>query len=64
MASRTERILIIDSDEKARAELDRYLESRGFTSAVVLTSARRLPCLMTRPPTSFLPISRQLLSPT
>ncbi len=30
MASRTERILIIDSDEKARAELDRYLESRGF----------------------------------
>ncbi|MDX1755021.1 MAG: SpoIIE family protein phosphatase [Marinobacter sp.] len=30
MASRTERILIIDSDEHARSELDRYLESKGF----------------------------------
>ncbi|MDC0661810.1 PP2C family protein-serine/threonine phosphatase [Marinobacter sp. SS21] len=30
MASRTERILIIDPDEHARSELDRYLESKGF----------------------------------
>ncbi|WP_404362508.1 PP2C family protein-serine/threonine phosphatase [Marinobacter sp.] len=30
MTSRTERILIIDPDEKARAELDRHLESKGF----------------------------------
>lgn len=30
MTSRTERILIIDADEKARTELARYLEARGF----------------------------------
>lgn len=30
MASRTERILIIDSDEHARSELGRYLSARGF----------------------------------
>ncbi|KAA1175180.1 response regulator [Marinobacter salinexigens] len=30
MTSRTERILIIDADEKARADLSRYLEARGF----------------------------------
>ncbi|MDI9245439.1 SpoIIE family protein phosphatase [Marinobacter sp. CHS3-4] len=30
MASRTERILIIDSDEHARSELGRYLVARGF----------------------------------
>lgn len=30
MASRTERILIIDPDEQARFELDRYLTSKGF----------------------------------
>ncbi|WP_336366539.1 PP2C family protein-serine/threonine phosphatase [Marinobacter sp. C2H3] len=30
MASRTERILIIDADEKSRTDLARYLESRGF----------------------------------
>ncbi|WP_328189968.1 PP2C family protein-serine/threonine phosphatase [Marinobacter sp. OP 3.4] len=30
MAARTERILIIDPDESARGELDRYLVSRGF----------------------------------
>lgn len=30
MASRTERILIIDSDEQARSELGRYLSARGF----------------------------------
>lgn len=30
MAGRTERILIIDPDKKARSELDRYLVSRGF----------------------------------
>lgn len=30
MASRTERILIIDPDEQARADLDRHLESKGF----------------------------------
>lgn len=30
MASRTERILIIDADNQARADLSRYLEARGF----------------------------------
>ena len=30
MASRTQRILIIDSDASARADLSRYLEARGF----------------------------------
>ncbi|EMP55440.1 response regulator receiver:Protein phosphatase 2C-like protein [Marinobacter santoriniensis NKSG1] len=30
MASRTERILIIDADQKARTDLARYLETRGF----------------------------------
>jgi sigma-B regulation protein RsbU (phosphoserine phosphatase) len=30
MTSRTERILIIDADERARTELARHLESRGF----------------------------------
>ncbi|MCM0611977.1 SpoIIE family protein phosphatase [Marinobacter sediminum] len=30
MTSRTERILIIDADKKARADLSRYLEARGF----------------------------------
>lgn len=30
MTSRTERILIIDADEKARTELSRHLETRGF----------------------------------
>ena len=30
MTSRTERILIIDADKQARADLSRYLEARGF----------------------------------
>lgn len=30
MASRTERILIIDADQKARTDLARYLETKGF----------------------------------
>ncbi len=30
MTSRTERILIVDPDEQARSELDRYLTSKGF----------------------------------
>ena len=30
MTSRTERILIIDADEKARTDLARYLEARGY----------------------------------
>ena len=30
MTARTERILIIDPDDDARADLDRYLVSRGF----------------------------------
>jgi sigma-B regulation protein RsbU (phosphoserine phosphatase) len=44
MTSRTERILIIDSDEHARSELGRYLEARGFyvTGYPDLTSARTL----------------------
>ncbi|MDF0750246.1 SpoIIE family protein phosphatase [Marinobacter sp. 71-i] len=44
MTSRTERILIIDSDEHARSELGRYLEARGFyvTGYPDLSSARSL----------------------
>ena len=44
MTSRTERILIIDSDERARSELGRYLEARGFyvTGYSDLASARSL----------------------
>lgn len=44
MASRTERILIIDSDENARSELGRYLSARGFyvTGYPDLASARSL----------------------
>lgn len=44
MTSRTERILIIDSDEHARSELARYLEARGFyvTGSKDLSSARSL----------------------
>ena len=44
MASRTERILIIDSDEQARAELGRYLSARGFyvTGYPDLASSRSL----------------------
>jgi sigma-B regulation protein RsbU (phosphoserine phosphatase) len=44
MTSRTERILIIDSDERARLELGRYLEARGFyvTGYPDLASARSL----------------------
>lgn len=44
MASRTERILIIDSDEQARSELGRYLSARGFyvTGYPDLASARSL----------------------
>jgi len=44
MTSRTERILIIDSDEHARSELGRYLEARGFyvTGYPDLNSARSL----------------------
>lgn len=44
MTSRTERILIIDSDERARSELGRYLEARGFyvTGYPDLNSARSL----------------------
>lgn len=44
MTSRTERILIIDSDEHARSELGRYLEARGFyvTGYPDLNSARAL----------------------
>lgn len=44
MTARTERILIIDSDEHARSELGRYLEARGFyvTGYPDLNSARAL----------------------
>lgn len=44
MTSRTERILIIDADQKARTDLARYLEARGFyvTGYPDLTSARAL----------------------
>ncbi|MDK8464403.1 SpoIIE family protein phosphatase [Marinobacter sp. SS13-12] len=44
MTARTERILIIDSDEHARSELGRYLEARGFyvTGYADLNSARSL----------------------
>ncbi|MGC8118966.1 PP2C family protein-serine/threonine phosphatase [Marinobacter sp. VGCF2001] len=44
MASRTERILIIDPDERARTDLSRYLETRGFyvTGAASITAARGL----------------------
>lgn len=44
MTSRTERILIIDADEKARADLSRYLETRGFyvTGAAGVNAAREL----------------------
>ncbi|MBS3803233.1 MAG: SpoIIE family protein phosphatase [Oleiphilaceae bacterium] len=44
MTSRTERILIIDPDENARAELDKYLQSKGFyvTGYPDVQSARSL----------------------
>jgi phosphoserine phosphatase RsbU/P len=44
MTSRTERILIIDSDENARSELGRYLSARGFyvSDYPDLASARSL----------------------
>ncbi|KMQ74472.1 PP2C family protein-serine/threonine phosphatase [Marinobacter subterrani] len=44
MTSRTERILIIDADVKARTDLARYLEARGFyvTGYPDLASARAL----------------------
>jgi sigma-B regulation protein RsbU (phosphoserine phosphatase) len=44
MTSRTERILIIDADEKARTNLARYLEARGFyvTGCPDLAGARAL----------------------
>ena len=44
MTSRTERILIIDSDKKARTELGRYLAARGFyvTDYPDIGSARSL----------------------
>lgn len=44
MTSRTERILIIDADEQARADLSRYLEARGFyvTGAAEVNAARGL----------------------
>lgn len=44
MTSRTERILIIDADEKARTDLSRYLEARGFyvTGYSDLSAARAL----------------------
>ena len=44
MTSRTERILIIDADEKARTDLARYLEARGFyvTGYPDLASAKAL----------------------
>ena len=44
MTSRTERILIIDADEKARTDLARYLEARGFyvTGYRDLASAKAL----------------------
>ncbi|MEC8896840.1 MAG: response regulator, partial [Pseudomonadota bacterium] len=44
MTSRTERILIIDADEQARADLSRYLEARGFyvTGAAGVNAARGL----------------------
>jgi sigma-B regulation protein RsbU (phosphoserine phosphatase) len=44
MTSRTERILIIDSDEHARSELGRYLSARGFyvSGYPDTTSARSL----------------------
>ncbi|MDY6841027.1 MAG: SpoIIE family protein phosphatase [Pseudomonadota bacterium] len=44
MTSRTERILIIDADEKARTDLARYLEARGFyvTGYPDLAGARAL----------------------
>ncbi|MBW7469920.1 SpoIIE family protein phosphatase [Marinobacter sp. M216] len=44
MTSRTERILIIDADEKARRDLAHYLEARGFyvTGYSGLSSAKTL----------------------
>jgi|SRR5690554_2961761 len=44
MTSRTERILIIDADEQARADLSRYLEARCFyvTGAAEVNAARGL----------------------
>ena len=44
MTSRTERILIIDADKKARTDLARYLEARGFyvTGYRDLASAKAL----------------------
>jgi len=44
MTSRTERILIIDADEKARTDLSRYLEARGFyvSGSPSLASAKTL----------------------
>ena len=44
MTSRTERILIIDADEKARTDLSRYLEARGFyvSGSATLASAKSL----------------------
>ncbi|MBW4933252.1 PP2C family protein-serine/threonine phosphatase [Marinobacter sp. F4206] len=44
MTSRTERILIIDADEKARRDLSHYLEARGFyvTGYSGLSSAKTL----------------------
>lgn len=44
MTSRTERILIIDADQRARTELARYLEARGFyvTGYADLSAARSL----------------------
>lgn len=44
MTSRTERILIIDADEKARADLSRYLEARGFyvSGSTSVASAKTL----------------------
>ncbi|WP_372965111.1 PP2C family protein-serine/threonine phosphatase [Marinobacter sp.] len=44
MTSRTERILIIDADEQARADLTSYLDARGFyvTGCSDLSAARTL----------------------
>ncbi|MEC7816160.1 MAG: fused response regulator/phosphatase [Pseudomonadota bacterium] len=44
MTSRTERILIIDADERARTELARHLEARGFyvTGSPDISAARGL----------------------
>ncbi|PAV24922.1 sigma-B regulation protein RsbU (phosphoserine phosphatase) [Tamilnaduibacter salinus] len=50
MSSRIERILIIDSDERARQELDRFLESRGFYVSSYSDTGQARPLFEDQPP--------------